>query len=202
MTFRYFFWMKVQVLDPLFEHRFFDLNMLPASVEELSTELIRAYSSIPSTEMWNMESINSTISQIEFARTSGFFTNQKDVSVIYDSLEATILHLQEQAEYGCKFIPGDQCLNGEQNLKFFFNRVILGDNTVMVIADDLKMAFINYGNLNYMQTSDTAFCTALYEDFENLKRRSTLISVSSEKQRNIFFNILLSKVRERKQNAG
>jgi hypothetical protein len=202
MTFRYFFWMKVQVLDPLFEHRFFDLNMLPASVEELSTELIRAYSSIPSTEMWNMESINSTISQIEFAKTSGFFTNQKDVSVIYDSLEATILHLQEQAEYGCKFIPGDQCLNGEQNLKFFFNRVILGDNTIMVIADDLKMAFINYGNLNYMQTSDTAFCTALYEDFENLKRRSTLISVSSEKQRNIFFNILLSKVRERKQNAG
>lgn len=200
IAFRYFFWMKTQFLHPEFENKQFRFDILPADIETLSREITRKYSLIPSTEMWNIESINSTISQIEFSRDSGHFSSAGEVRLVYDALEESIQHMKLQAEHGVKFMPGEEPLLSRPNFKFFFNRVVLGDNTVMVIADTNKSVFINYGNLNYIRTTDEDFCNELYSDFENLIRRSTQISQTSEKQRNIFFHILLSKIRERKQN--
>jgi hypothetical protein len=200
IAFRYFFWMKTHLANPDFEKRTFDFDLLPADIEKLSTDIIRTYCTIPSTEMWNTESINSTISQIEFSKDSGHFRSDADLKLIYDALEASIHHIKDQAEHGFKFMPGEDPSGHKQNLKFFFNRVVLGDNTVMVTANSVKTAFINYGHLNYLETRDESFCNELYHDFENLIRRSTQISHSSERQRNVFFNILLAKVRDRKQN--
>jgi hypothetical protein len=200
LTFRYYFWMKIIIDHPLFEHRLFETEMLPPAIENLSRDLVATYARIPSTEMWNIESINSTISQIEFARTSGHFMYDEDVIRVYDALEETVLHVREQADQGSKFLPGEDPQLLSENLKFFFNRVVLGDNTIMAVTDKGRMAYINYGNLNYLVTRDENFCGSLFEDFENLIRRSTLISVTGERQRNVFFNILLSKIKERKQS--
>ncbi len=200
IAFRYFFWMKTHLSHPDFEKLLFDFDLLPPDIEKLSTDLVRTYCSIPSTEMWNTESINSTISQIEFSKDSGHFISASDIKLIYDALEESICHIKVQAEHGCKFMPGETASGHKQNLKFFFNRVALGDNTVMTIANSVKTAFINYGHLNYLETHDENFCNELYHDFENLIRRSTQISHSSERQRNIFFNILLVKIQDRKQN--
>jgi hypothetical protein len=201
IAFRYFFWMKIQFLHPEFEHKSFDIELLPTAIEEQSRELIKSYNKIPSTEIWNMESINSTISQIEFSRSSGHFGDITDVRKIYKALEDSILHVQEQAEHGCKFMPGEDPGSQPQNLKFFFNRVVLGDNTIMVNAGNMRSAFINYGHLNYLVTNDKKFCDDLYQDFNNIIRRSTQISGTGERQRNIFFNNLLTKIRERKLAA-
>jgi hypothetical protein len=200
IAFRYFFWMKTHLSHPDFEKLVFDFDLLPADIEKLSTDRVRTYCSIPSTEMWNTESINSTISQIEFSKDSGHFKSASDLKMIYEALETTIHHIKDQAEHGYKFMPGEDPSRYNQNLKFFFNRVALGDNTVMSIANSVKTAFINYGHLNYLETHDENFCNELYHDFENLIRRSTQISHSSERQRNIFFNILLTKIHDRKQN--
>lgn len=200
IAFRYFFWMKTHLLHPDFENKHFDFGLLPPDIEQMSFDLTKKYSRVPSTEMWNTESINSTISQIEFSKDSGHFQSSADIRAIYDALEETVYHMKQQAEYGCKFTPGEDPQSRKSNFKFFFNRVVLGDNTIMVLTDFVKAAFINYGHLNYITTTDEGFCKELYSDFENLIRRSTQISQSSEKQRNIFFNIILSKIGDRKRN--
>ncbi len=200
IAFRYFFWMKTHLGHPDFEKLHFDFSILPADIEMLSRELARVYCTIPSSEMWNTESINSTISQIEFSRDSGHFSKTADVMSVYEALEESIHHMKAQAEHGCKFMPGEEPEEKKINFKLFFNRVVLGDNTIMVIANSTKSAFINYGHLNYIRTTDEGFCNDLYKDFDNLIRRSTQISQSSEKQRNIFFNILLEKIQDRKRN--
>ena len=200
IAFRYFFWMKTHLAHPHFEKKQFNFDMLPPDIEQMSRKLAKGYTEIPSTEMWNTESINSTISQIEFSKDSGHFSNHADIKKIYGALEETINHMKEQAEYGCKFMPGEDPQTKPSNFKFFFNRVVLGDNTIMVIADNIKSAIINYGHLNYIVTYDEVFCNDLYSDFENLIRRSTQISQTSERQRNIFFNILLSKVQRLKND--
>jgi len=97
-------------------------------------------------------------------------------------------------------MPGEDPQTRKPNFKLFFNRVVLGDNTIMTVTDNVKAAVINYGHLNYIMTNDESFCNDLFSDFENLMRRSTQISQTSEKQRNIFFNILLSKIQDRKRN--
>jgi hypothetical protein len=198
IAFRYFFWMKVQLTHPDFEKQQFDSTVLPVEIEQLSRELARIYCGIPSTEIWNTESINSTISQIEFSRDSGHFSKSADIKSVYEALEESIQHIKSQAEQGCKFMPGESPVARNERFSLFYNRVVLGDNTIMVIADSVRTAFINYGNLNYIETTDEEFCNDLCKDFNNLIRRSTQLSQSSERQRNHFFNILFTKIKDRK----
>jgi len=110
----------------------------------------------------------------------------------------TILHLQSQAENGYKYLPGEEEQTKRVEFSFFYNRVILGDNTILVSADQNKTAYLNYDVLNYITTMDIGFCNQCHDDLKNIMRKSTLISKTSEKQRNIFFAILLTKIRDRK----
>ena len=200
IAFRYFFWMKSIVQHPDFVNRDFEFSCLSDDIEKLSLELAGVYCKVPSVEIWNTECINSAISQIEFYKDSGWFGSSADIKEIYESLEASIEHLKHQVEYGAKFMPGENPETKKSNFRFFYNRIILGDNTIMVVTDKVKTVFINYDVLNYMFTRDESFCNPCYEDMQNMTKRSTLISQTGEKQRNIFFNIMLNKIRYRIKN--
>ncbi len=200
IAFRYFFWMKTIIQHPDFSGKDFTMNCVTKEIVELSRELSRLYNSVPSTEIWNTECINAAISQIEFYKDSGYFSSASDIKLVYESLEETFYHLKSQAEYGGKFMPGENRETKKNNFTFFYNRIVLGDNTVMAITDNTKTVFLNYDGLNYITTRDEAFCNHCHEDLQNLMKRSTIISETSEKQRNIFFGIMLNKINERKKN--
>jgi hypothetical protein len=198
--FRYYFWMKNILGHPDFLEKEFEFKQVPETVISLSRQLIQLYSKIPSVEIWNTECINSTISQIEFCKDSGLFSSVADIKTVYEALEETILHIQAQAESGIKFMPGEKPLKKKTDFRFFYNRVVLGDNTILVTTDHTKSVHLNYNVLNYLTTSDEEFCKKCNEDLQNLMRKATQISQTSEKQRNIFFGILLSKIQDRKRN--
>ncbi len=200
IAFRYFFWMKSILQHPDFTNKGFDFNCVSPEIEQQSREFTKAYTLIPSTEIWNTECINSNISQIEFYKESGLFSSAADIRQVYNALEETILHLKAQAEFGYKFMPGENIEGKKVPFRFFYNRVVLGDNTILVITDHMRSVYLNYDVLNYIYTRDEEFCGQVNEDLQNLMRKATLISESSEKQRNIFFNILLFKIQDRKRN--
>ena len=137
---------------------------------------------------------------MEYYKEAGFFSDKKDIRKVYEAAEATIHHLKNQAENGCKYLRDENPELKNNNFKFFYNRVTLGDNTVIAIADNFKTVFLNYDVMNYMVTMDEKFCNDTYADMQALIRRCTFISSSGEKQRNIFFNILLTKIMDRKRN--
>lgn len=197
IAFRYFFWMKSIIRHPDFADKDFSIDHLPAEIEKLSTELVISYSKVPSIEIWNTESINAIIAQVEFYKDSGYFSSNKDIRLVYEALKETFNHLKLQAEYGCKYMPDENPEIKKKNFKFFYNRVALGDNNIMVVTDRIKTLFVNYMGLNYMTTRDEAFCDASYNDLQNLMKKSTLISETSEKQRNIFFGIMINKIDDR-----
>ena len=87
ISFRYFFWMRTIIQHPDFTSKTIDLNSIPPEIESMSKELARFYTLIPSTEIWNTECINSTISQIEFYKDSGLFSSAADIKTIYLALE-------------------------------------------------------------------------------------------------------------------
>jgi len=200
IAFRYFFWMKTIIQHPDFIGKEFTINCVPAEIIFLSRELSRLYNKVPSVEIWNTECINAAISQIEFYKDSGYFSAATDIRLIYESLEETFSHLKNQAEYGSKFMPHESREMKKNNFTFFYNRVVLGDNTIMVITDNSKTVFLNYDGLNYITTRDEEFCNSCHEDLQNLIKRSTIISETSEKQRNIFFGIMMNKIKDRKKN--
>jgi hypothetical protein len=193
-AFRYFFWMKSILQHPEFVNVKFSMALLTKDIEDMGEQIVRSYNTIPSTEIWNTECVNSTISQIEYYREAGYFASDLDVQRIYDALRDSIEHLRLQADRGCKFYPGENPDFQKSNFQFYYNRVILGDNTIMSLVNGKKILYLNYDVLNYMVTQDEKFCNDVYSKLQNLMRRATILSNVSEKQRNIFFNILLKKI--------
>ena len=200
IAFRYFFWMNTVIQHPDFNKREFHMNCVSPEIISLSQELTRAYNNVPSIEIWNTECVNAAISQIEFYKESGYFSSAADIKTVYESLEQTFIHLKHQAEHGCKFMPEENPQTKKNNYTFFYNRVVLGDNTILVVTDNVKTVFLNYDALNYITTRDEAFCNYCYEDLQRLIKRSTILSETSEKQRNIFFGIMLNKITDRRKN--
>lgn len=199
IAFRYFFWMKTIIQHPDFANREFELDCVSPEIEKLSRELTMEYNKVPSTEIWNTEGVNVAINQIEFYKDSGYFSSASEIKVVYEALEASLVHLKNEVEFGCKFMPEENPQSKKENFRFFFNRVMLGETTVMVVTDRVKTVFINYDALNYISTRDELFCNPYYDDLQSLMKKSTIISQTSEKQRNIFFGIMLGKISDRKR---
>jgi hypothetical protein len=191
--------MKSILQHPDFIHRQFSIESLPPKVEQAGKKILELYNQIPSTEIWNTECINSIILQVDYYKEVGFIPPPM-IKEIYDALEETIDHIQMQAELGKKMFPKENPQHKPEIFSFFYNRITLGDNTILVKTENGSITFLNFEVLNYMFTSDTDFCGDTHNALQNLLRRSTMISQASEKQRNIFFNILRAKVRDRKKN--
>ncbi|MGE5519401.1 MAG: hypothetical protein ACM3VS_05680 [Candidatus Dadabacteria bacterium] len=199
-AFQYLFWMKT-VLGNNDLKMEYSVDLLTPELMEVCTELMEMYNQIPSIEIINSESINSTIAQIEYYRDAGVFRNDDDVQEVYNSLEEMVRHLRKEAEAGCKFIPGENPSFKKKNYQLYFNRVGLADNTILSLEDGRRVVYLNYEALNLMVTTDENFCNKTEDKLHTIIRQSTLLSDFNEKQRNIFFNTLLRKIPKRqKQN--
>lgn len=193
-AFRYFFWMKSILQHPDFINRSFSIDYLSPQMEKMAQEISKYYKTIPSTEIWNTEGINSFIAQVEYYKEAGYFESDDDAALLYDSLAEVVEHIRNQAQHGCKYLPGENPDLKANNYKLFYNHVVIGDNTILVTLDGKKVVYINYDVLNYMTTEDEDFCNETSDKMQTLMRRATILSNVSEKQRNIFFNTLLKKI--------
>ena len=143
-----------------------------------------------SVELWNEETVRSTLRQIRYYKESGLFETEEDAEIIYRAFDELLDHLQHMAERGVKSMKGESDLVKKGSFQLFVNEIILGNNTYILQLDGKPYAYINYAVLKYLSTQDPKFCGNLYDSFQNLVSRSTLISKVGEKDRNHFFNIL------------
>ena len=120
-AFKTFVWAKSIHNEPLYAGKLFSLEeMMVEDYFKTGQKIIHEYNQIPSIELWNEESINSTLNQIKFYKDSGGFKQAKDVDVILDSFELTINHLSMQAEKGVKFMPGEADIQ-QKAIPFFLS---------------------------------------------------------------------------------
>jgi hypothetical protein len=197
-AFKYFFWMRTILQYADYNKICFEEHPLSEALHKTGKEIIDTYNKIPSIEIWGVETLNSSLRQIEFYKDSGVFKKKDTVMNLYNQLEKLILHIEEQAEKGVKFRYGHDAGNGLADYQLFFNEVILGHNTILAEAGVERTVFINHGVLNYMITRDKRFCDYTKQSLENIMRKSSLISSVSEKERNRFFNVLKEKINRRK----
>lgn len=195
-AFKTFVWAKSIHNEPLYAGKLFSLEeMMVEDYFKTGQKIIHEYNQIPSIELWNEESINSTLNQIKFYKDSGGFKQAKDVDVILDSFELTIKHLSMQAEKGVKFMPGEADIQHKAPVQLYVNEIVIGSNTILVELDNTKLSIIPYNVFSYILTKDARFNESMFNGFNTLKNRSTLISVTGEKERNRFFTFQLEKVK-------
>jgi hypothetical protein len=196
-AFKYFFWKRTVIGYPELARQQFNGEIEDQESIELSKKIEELYTQIYSIDIWNAESINVTISQIELYRQSNIFTDKEVLLKVYLQLEELVDHLELQLETGRKILYNQRQRHTDAIYDAYINEALIGDNTIYIQSDNRQITFINHNGLNYMPTQDTDFCAHTYKHLQNIIRKSTHISVVGEKERSIFFNALREKIRER-----
>lgn len=168
------------------------------SFNTIGKKISDLYLQIPSTEIWNVDCINTVIRQIEYYRQSKIFKSTQDIITVYNCLEQMIDHIEKQAECGCKF-SNQKPAKAEVRYRFFINDYILGDNTFLVKLGEKKMVYLVTNVINYLLTTSPVFVDYSFQTMDILLKKSTLISEIGERDREGFFDRLREKIEERKR---
>jgi hypothetical protein len=190
-AFKCFFWMRHILVDERLAKTKFSVRSFPfPEILELTKQLTKEYTQIDSVELWNEETVRSTLRQIKYYKDSGLFETKEDADIIYNAFNELLGHIQHMAERGTKSMRGESDLVKKGSFQLFVNELILGNNTYILKLNGQMHTYINYAVLKYISTQDPRFCDNIHRSFQNLVSRSTLISKVGEKDRHHFFNLL------------
>lgn len=201
-AFKYFFWHKTLLQSPDFVTKKVSLSHYPDEVFALGKKVLELYNQLTSHEIWNMESLNSTLRQVEYYHDTRAFQSAEDLLMVYGSLEKLFDHLEAQAELGYKFDAADPDKKPLGRFSMYFNEVVIGDNSIVALLDGVKVAFLAHSGINFMVTREVEFCENLYNYYQNLISKSSLISSVNERDRSQFFIALRKRIAARKQNLN
>jgi len=203
VAFKCYFWMKSILHYPDMKGLKFSLDDPRYDVyREICLKIVNLMNKVPTTEIWNVESINSTLYQLNYTNESGSFKNPNDVKTLYAKFELLLDHIERQADAGKKFMIGQQPKEESAEYKIFVNQMILGDNTVLVQLDNLRITFLNHSVMYFVGTQDEDFNNSMFDNLENLMSKSTLISSVGERERNQFFNKLREKIYSKQETVS
>ncbi|HTE01207.1 MAG TPA: helix-turn-helix domain-containing protein [Mucilaginibacter sp.] len=201
-AFKFFFWKRTVIGYPELARQRFNGEEGDQETIDLAKKIDELYVKVPSTDIWNEESVNVTFSQIELYRQSNVFANKDIILKVYTQLEELVNHLELQAETGRKSLYNQPTSPNCGTYDAYINETLIGDNTIFVQADNRQIAFINHNGLNFISTQDNDFCDFTLKNLQNVIRKSTHISVVGEKERSMFFNTIRERIYERKKNLG
>lgn len=195
MAFKLFVWQKTILGFTSFEKQIFSFDTPQnTNLFELGNQILELYLQIPSTELWNIETLMGTLRQIHFYHEANLFATLEDVRLLCQKLIELVNHLETCAAEGVKY--AHQNTQKRANMQLYLNEVILSDNLVMAISPQQKMTFLTHNALNFLSTKDSVLCENTYQWFQNAKKRSILVSATAEKQRNKFFGNIIQKIKQ------
>lgn len=189
--FKIFFWEKTLFQFPEHEDKKLRLDDFDNDIWNIGQQIVSTSSKIPTIEIWNEDTFNILLRQIEYYYVSGYFYQKDDIKNLVDKLKKWIKHIQKQAELGFKFMVDQPAEGIENSFKFYENEVVLNDNTIYVKLDNLRAVYLTVNVLCLLITRDPDFCGKVEYYLRGLLQKSNLISSTGAKQRNRYFNKLL-----------
>ena len=197
-AFKFFYWQKSIVNDKKFEGKKFEFKETSKDTLELAKKAAELYSQIPSTEIWNVETINSTLMQLSYYWEAGLFESEQEALLICDQLILMVKHLQQQTEVGTKFIGIDKTKNTGAPFNMYASEVMIGNNSVLGIGEGYKISLLTFNTFNSLTTTNANFCEESEIWMKNMTRKATLLSCVSEKQRFQFFKKIIDVIEKLK----
>lgn len=197
-AFKCYFWSRYNLNYPEFNKGSFLISDFIDLFNKMGKEISSLYLDIPSTEIWNLDCINTTIQQIDYYRESKIFGSNEDILTVYDCLDKLVNHLEKQAETGTKFAINGKP-SGNVPYKVYVNEFILGDNTILVECDREKSVFLNHNVINYFSSRQPSIVEYTFTTLQTILQKSTLISGTGEKTRQVFFDTLRERIQQRRK---
>ena len=195
-AFKVFFWQRNVFSFPNNHATPFSFDLISKEDLDKANEMLKSYLKVPTTEIWSEETLNPTIRQISFFNEIGMFESKQDILDILEDLRKVISHIQRQAELGYKFNPVDEEISNpdKENFKIYRNDITLSENVVLIKFDNFNVVHLGHNVLNILTTNNEHFYEDTFTFVDRVMKNSTLISVSAERERKRFFNMLYHKI--------
>lgn len=195
-AFKFFFWAKSNMQFPSFQEMRFSADLKEGLVGETSWKLVKMYNHLPSTELFTREILNSVLKQVNYYFISGFFAEKKDAIAVCNSLLDMAEHLKEQAELGYKFERGSAPTDRSGKFTCYYNDLILTDNTILASSAEQNLTYITANAINLMRSDHQGYFQQNMQWARNIIQRSTLISGTAERERNMFFRDITAQIQK------
>jgi hypothetical protein len=205
-NFKVFYWKKSIMGVPELAQTKFGVDTNFSDQLEIGQAIIDAYSRVPSVEIWTDTTIQSTLKQIRFYWDSGSFNSKEDALRICMALRNEMENLQLKAEYGTK-LSDKNAVNGNSgttkedkpvepgtNYQLYVSEIELTNNCVLVNVGTNQTVYLGHFSFSTMSTRNEVYCKKTEGWFNNIIRKSNLISGVSERLRYQFFKTVFQKI--------
>lgn len=171
---------------------------LPESWHDTAAKISQLFLNVRSIEIWNSDTMKSTIEQFRFYWESGFFREKVTAIELLDEIDKLVDTIQLQAEEGKK-INNRTGQISQAEYVLYASELMIGNNTVYIKGEHKEASYIGYNTFNYMRTGNRFFNEQVDSWQKNLISKSTLISKVGEKQRAQFFKLMRQQMNDLRQ---
>ena len=195
ISFKLYIWGRTVWDFDYLKDRPFDFDIISYPDEQVIKDILKSFLSLDTTEIWSVNIIDNTLSQIEYITNTNGFKNPEDAYILCDKIKSLVEQWRKMAEHGKKFPLGnysDEMARGEFNL--YQQELLISSNTILVTSPVTKIVFPIISNPNYLRSNDQRMCDYQEEWFRKAITKSTNLSSQNEKSRALFFNIMERKI--------
>lgn len=192
-AFKVFFWEKTLFQFPEYDEKYFRLDEIDPEVIRIGQQALFYATKVPAKEIWNQDTFNIMLRQIEYYWISGIIRKKEDALQLIDKVEQWIHHVHKQAEQGSRLMFEQTTEGLENSFQLYENEVVLSDNTILATVDGKTTVYLTFNVLSLLVTHDSVFAQHISKYLNGLLRKSNLISLYGARDRNRFFhNLYLS----------
>ncbi len=195
ISFKLFIWGKTVWDFDYLKDRSFDFDIISYPDEQVIQDILKNFLSLPTTEIWSVNIIDNTLSQIEYFVNTNGFKNPTDAYILCDKLQALVEQWCKMAELGKKFPLGNFSEDmARSDFHLYQQELLISSNTILVTSPVTNVIFPIISNPNYLRSNDKRMCEYQEEWFKKAISKSTYLSSQNEKSRALFFNIMERKI--------
>lgn len=200
LNFRLFYWGKYLLNNPYYSKRIFNEVEIDANITKHAKKAYENYCTVPSTEIWTPQTIQSILSQLHFCIETGDFANQSEVESVLTEVSQMMQRIKQMAEENNKAFDHDKKLN----VPFLFYKIDVNINTsnLLAIMDSHKISYQQFNAINFMSTTQSDFCEENFEWIQNIQSKSSLLSGAGIVERQRFFNSVTKQINEFKESLS
>lgn len=189
-SFKLFYWQRSVLNIASYQAKKFDWDVIPQKLLTITENINTLYLKVPSIEIWTIDTIQTTVKQIEYYFESGAFKHKEDAIAVLEDLKSLAESINQFSENENKSDKNKHTIP----FSLYSSDLVIGTNCIHVTHNDLFYSYISFNTLNSLTTSNQQFCDEIEHWMKNLIKKSTLISGIAEKQRFQFFNKIYKSI--------
>jgi hypothetical protein len=196
--FKLFYWFNI--MTDKRENVKFNSQEVPENLKSIGKEIYLNYMKTPSTEVWSDSTIMGVIEQIQFYWNTGMIESREQALRICEELSELIQLIEHHAEHGRKYYEVDGVRKEGGEYRFYYSEIEFENTTIHVEVGDFTSVYLGHLSHRYIKTVNKKYTETIKAWFENIMKKSNLLSASSETLRYQFFRRCQEKISSLRQH--